>query len=145
MTTRAWLTGGIMLALLALTGIAYGDAPPKQGTEPDVVAHLAECTEEICLPDHDPMRRVLAAVARVGPARIPTIHPAVGTVPAANAESARDPASGLPTGSRRPAMTVAQGFPTQGPQVLVGSVRPGANVEPCPCRDPVCRPACQQT
>jgi hypothetical protein len=77
MTGKTWLTGGIMLALLALTGsIAYGDPPPKQGTEPGVVAHLADCTDENCLPPIKP-KLVLAAVAVVGPARIPTIHPAV--------------------------------------------------------------------
>jgi hypothetical protein len=96
--TSKWLVGGITLAMLALTGsIAYGDPPPKQGTEPGVVAHLADCTDENCLTPIRPRTLVLAGMNEY-------VH--FGALP---------------------------------------SVRPGPNLEPCPCKDPVCRPACQQT
>jgi hypothetical protein len=61
MTIKTWMFTGVMLALLAFpASIAYGDPPPKQGTEPGVVAHLADCTEDNCLPPIKP-RLVLAA------------------------------------------------------------------------------------
>jgi hypothetical protein len=49
-TIRKLVSQGVMLVMLVFAaGIAYGDPPPKQGTEPGVVVHLAAA-----VPGRDP-------------------------------------------------------------------------------------------